>query len=150
MEKLIIDSMDNQRLDQFLLDKLDMSRSKIKKMIENEKILVNARPTKGSYKVKKDDVVTVLPFEEQISLKPEQMDLDIVYEDEDVIVVNKKNGVVVHPAPGNYEHTLVNGLLAHAKLSSINGEFRPGVVHRIDAYTTGLLVFAKNDEAHAF
>ena len=79
---------------------------------------------------------------------PEKMDLDIVYEDEDVIVVNKKNGMVVHPAVGNKHGTLVNGLLYHSKLSDINGEFRPGIVHRIDAYTTGLLVIAKNNEAH--
>ena len=79
---------------------------------------------------------------------PEKMDLDIVYEDDDIIVVNKENGVVVHPAVGNKSGTLVNGLLYHSKLSDINGEFRPGIVHRIDAYTTGLLVVAKNNEAH--
>ena len=86
-----------------------------------------------------------------MSVEPEKMDLDIVYEDDDVIVINKPNGMVVHPAAGNYSGTLVNGLMYYSKnLSTINGEFRPGIVHRIDAYTTGLLVVAKNDKAHEF
>ena len=97
---------------------------------------------------KGDQILSEEYVEEEMKAVPEKMDLDIVYEDEDVIVVNKANGVVVHPAVGNKNGTLVNGLLYHSKLSDINGEFRPGIVHRIDAYTTGLLVVAKNNEAH--
>ena len=103
---------------------------------------------KSGYMVKLHDKVSVDHEEENMDVLPEKMDLDIVYEDEDVIVVNKANGIVVHPAPGNYHGTLVNGLLYHSELSGKNGKFRPGIVHRIDAYTTGLLMVAKNDKAH--
>lgn len=150
---MIIKVEDNfSRLDSFLIDKLSMSRSKIQSMIKNGDILVNGSSIKSSYIVKIDDVIEVnFRDEEVISANAEKMDLDIVYEDDDVIVVNKANGVVVHPAVGNTSGTLVNGLLYHSKsLSSINGEFRPGIVHRIDAYTTGLLMVAKNDKAHEF
>ena len=142
---------DGLRLDSFLIDKLSKSRSKIQAMIKNGNILVNSSLVKSSYIVKKDDIidVTEVSCDDVLTAVPEKMDLDIVYEDDDVIVVNKKNGVVVHPAVGNNTGTLVNGLLYHSKnLSSINGEFRPGIVHRIDAYTTGLLMIAKNDRAH--
>ena len=141
---------DSTRIDNFLSNLLDLSRTHIQKMCSDEYILVNNMKVKSSYKVKKDDVITIedMPVQE-MSAKPEKMDLDIVYEDDDVIVVNKQNGVVVHPAVGNNSGTLVNGLLYHAKtLSNINGEFRPGIVHRIDAYTTGLLMIAKNNYAH--
>ena len=106
--------------------------------------------TVKSYLLKKGDRI-VLPVlkEKEFSLEPVNLHLEIVYEDEDVIVVNKPNKLVVHPAPGNYTNTLVNGLLYHSKnLSQVNGEFRPGIVHRIDADTTGLLMVAKNDQAH--
>ena len=97
----------------------------------------------------KNDEITLEYVETENHLKPEKMDLNIVYEDNDIIVINKPNGLVVHPAPGNYEHTLANGLAYYSNsLSDINGEFRPGIVHRIDAYTTGLLVVAKNNKAH--
>ncbi|MBP3461754.1 MAG: RluA family pseudouridine synthase [Bacilli bacterium] len=139
----------NVRLDQYLTKKLDYSRSKVEKLIKENNILVNNKETKKSYILKENDIINIKEIdEEEIYIEPEKMDLDIVYEDDDVIVVNKENGVVVHPAPGNYKHTLVNGLMYHSKLSSINGEFRPGIVHRIDAYTTGLLMVAKNDKAH--
>ena len=140
------------RLDNYLLSHLDMSRSKIQSMIKNGSILVNDSISKASYIVKEDDVIFVSEIHEEImSASPEKMDLDIVYEDDDVIVVNKSNGVVVHPAVGNLSGTLVNGLMYHSKnLSSINGEFRPGIVHRIDRDTTGLLMVAKNDRAHEF
>ena len=139
----------NVRLDQYLTKKLDYSRSKVEKLIKEKNILVNNKETKKSYILKENDIINIKEIdEEEINIEPEKMDLDIVYEDDDVIVVNKENGVVVHPAPGNYKHTLVNGLMYHSKLSSINGEFRPGIVHRIDAYTTGLLMVAKNDKAH--
>lgn len=145
-------SSDFDRLDSYLISKLDKSRSKIQSMIKGGNILVNGNVVKPSYVVKLGDIIDVDDIQEEVlSASPEKMDLDIVYEDDDVIVVNKANGVVVHPAVGNTSGTLVNGLMYHSKnLSSINGEFRPGIVHRIDAYTTGLLMVAKNDKAHEF
>jgi len=150
MREIKIEENKNIRIDSYLTDTLDLSRSKISKMIKDEAILVNNKPTKNSYILKENDIILINEYEEEaITCSPEPMDLDIVYEDEDVIVVNKANGVVVHPAIGNNHGTLVNGLLYYSKkLSSINGEFRPGIVHRIDAYTTGLLMVAKNDKAH--
>lgn len=144
-----ISEVDNERIDTYLSKLLDISRSKASKMLENH-VAVNGNKVKNSYVVKQGDTIQVQPFEEEsMEALPEKMDLDIIYEDDDVIVVNKENGMVVHPAIGNTHHTLVNGLLYHAKeLSSRNGEFRPGIVHRIDAYTTGLLMVAKNDKAH--
>ena len=137
----------NIRIDKYLEQNTEYSRSKIEKLIKDGNILVNDKPVKKSYTVKTDDIIDINYVDEEINIEPEKMDLDIVYEDDDVMVVNKPNGMVVHPAPGNYHHTLVNGLMYHSKLSSINGEFRPGIVHRIDAYTTGLLMIAKNDKA---
>ena len=151
MQKIKIDEQfKNQRIDSYLPQVLDVSRSKVSKMIKNEEILVNGKKTKNSYILKEIDLVEVGEIKEEImQALPEKMDLDIIYEDDDVIVVNKPNGMVVHPAVGNKSKTLVNGLLYHSKnLSTINGEFRPGIVHRIDAYTTGLLMVAKNDKAH--
>lgn len=141
---------ENDRIDNFLSNNTEISRSKISKMIKEKKVLVNDLPIKASYTLKSGDIISMEEYvEEQINVEPEKMDLDIVYEDSDVIVVNKKNGVVVHPAVGNPKGTLVNGLLYHSKeLSDINGEFRPGIVHRIDAYTTGLLMVAKNNFSH--
>lgn len=138
------------RLDTFLAQKLDLSRSKVQTLIAQNKVLVNAKPTKSSYILKENDVIESETYQEEpMDVKPEKMDLDIVYEDDDLLVVNKANGVVVHPAVGNPNGTLVNGLLYHSKnLSSVNGEFRPGIVHRIDADTTGLLVVAKNNKTH--
>ena len=138
------------RIDRYLVENLDYSRSKIEKLIKNKDILVNDKEIKKSYILKENDIIDIKEIdEEEINIEPEKMDLDIVYEDNDVIVVNKANKVVVHPACGNRSGTLVNGLLYHSKnLSSINGEFRPGIVHRIDADTTGLLMIAKNDKAH--
>ena len=138
----------NVRVDIYLSKLLDVSRSKISKL----NIIVNGKEVKSSYIVKENDVIEIPELKkEEIKAEPEKMDLGIVYEDDDVIVVNKPNGMVVHPAIGNTKHTLVNGLLYHSKeLSKNNGEFRPGIVHRIDAYTTGLLMVAKNDKAHDF
>lgn len=149
MVKLEVNS-DFDRLDSFLISKVDKSRSKIQSMIKSGNIRVNGNVVKPSCYLHIGDIVEVDDVvEEVLSANPEKMDLDIVYEDDDVIVVNKANGVVVHPAVGNTTGTLVNGLMYHSKnLSSINGEFRPGIVHRIDAYTTGLLMVAKNDRAH--
>ena len=135
------------RLDNFLAEVLEVSRSQITKMIKAKEVLVNDKLVKPGFMLKEDDVITVNHVEDD-GVKPEKMDLDIVYEDDDVIVVNKANGVVVHPGAGNHSGTLVNGLLYHTKLSDINGEVRPGIVHRIDAYTTGLLMIAKNNKAH--
>lgn len=139
-----------KRIDGYLIEKLNLSRSKIQKMIEEEFILLNGKPVKNSASVKTGDVITVEEQkEEEMNAEPENIPLHIVYEDSDIIVVNKENGMVVHPAVGNTRGTLVNALLYHSKtLSNINGEFRPGIVHRIDAFTTGLLVVAKNNQAH--
>ena len=136
------------RLDNFLTDIMDESRSQITKMIKNGEVLVNGKKVKAGFLVKKGDNITVNHEFISTDITPEKMDLDIVYEDDDVIVVNKENGVVVHPGAGNYNHTLVNGLLYHTNLSNVNGTVRPGIVHRIDAYTTGLLMVAKNNKAH--
>lgn len=143
---------DSGRIDAYLAGITEYSRSKISKMLSDGTIKVNNELVKNSYQLKENDTITMGEYvEEEMSASPEEMDLDIIYEDEDVIVVNKANGIVVHPAVGNNHGTLVNGLLHHSKnLSSNNGEFRPGVVHRIDAYTTGLLMIAKNNEAHDF
>lgn len=141
----------NERIDKYLSSKLDdnFSRAKIQKLIDEELILVNNKVIKSSYKVSNGDVILITDKEEDMSVKPEKMDIDIVYEDDDVMVINKKSGVVVHPAPGNYSGTLVNGLMYLSKdLSHVNGEFRPGIVHRIDKDTSGLLIVAKNDKAH--
>ena len=141
----------NERIDKYLSSKLDdnFSRAKIQKLIDEELILVNDKVIKSSYKVSNGDVILITDKEEDMSVKPEKMDIDIVYEDNDVMVINKKSGVVVHPAPGNYSGTLVNGLMYLSKdLSHVNGEFRPGIVHRIDKDTSGLLIVAKNDKAH--
>ena len=150
--QIIVENSNNIRIDNYLIDKIDKSRSKIQSMIKNGNILVNNSVVKVSYIVKESDIINITELKEEVmDVNPEKMDLDIIYEDDDVIVVNKENGVVVHPAVGNNSGTLVNGLLYHSKsLSNLNGEFRPGIVHRIDAYTTGLLMIAKNDKSHEF
>ena len=151
MQEIKVSEDLNVRIDNYLSNVLDESRSKITKMIKDNYILVNNKSTKASYIPKQGDIINIEEYIENMDVLPEKMDLDIVYEDDDVIVINKGNGVVVHPAVGNNSGTLVNGLMYHSKnLSSINGEFRPGIVHRIDAYTTGLLMIAKNDKAHNF
>lgn len=139
------------RLDTYLAAILDgISRSYIQKLISEQRILINSRPVKANYKIKTADQVFVeIPDVAPIDILPEPMDLDIVYEDGDMLIVNKPMGMVVHPAHGHYHGTLVNGLLAHCTdLSGINGKMRPGIVHRIDKDTSGLLMIAKNDMAH--
>lgn len=143
----VVVKKENIRLDQYLVEELGISRSQVLKMIKNDEVLVNGKKMKSGYNVINGDIIDV-NHEENNDILPEKMDLDIVYEDEYLLVVNKPNGMVVHPAPGNYHGTLVNGLLAHGKLSDVNGEFRPGIVHRIDAYTTGLLMVAKTNKVH--
>ncbi len=139
------------RLDKYLTSVLDLSRSNIQNLLIEGKILVNDKKVKSNYLLKMNDVIEIKSKEKDKnnSISLEKIDLDIVYEDEDLIVVNKPSGLVVHPAVGNQSGTLVNALLYHTNnLSSINGEVRPGIVHRIDADTSGLLVVAKNDKAH--
>lgn len=138
----------NIRLDNYLIDKLDSSRSKIQKLIKNNSILVNDKKTKSSYLVKTGDIITITDVKEESSnIEPEDIKLDIVYEDEYLLVINKPSGMVVHPGCGNRNHTLVNALMHHSKLSNLDN-IRPGIVHRIDAYTSGLLMVAKDDKTH--
>lgn len=143
----------NLRIDKYLSMMIEgKSRSFLQGLIDEEKVLINGKAIKSNYKLKKGDVIEVtLPEPIELDVKAEKIAINIVYEDEDVIVVNKEKGMVVHPAPGNYTGTLVNALLYHCKdLSGINGVIRPGIVHRIDKDTSGILVIAKNDEAHNF
>ncbi len=144
----------NIRIDKYLSDEMqDVSRSRIQKLIENNLIKVNGKSIKSNYKVMAEDVIDViLPELEVPQIEPEDIPLDIVYEDNDIIVVNKPKGMVVHPAAGHYTGTLVNALMYHCldNLSGINGVLRPGIVHRIDMNTTGVLVACKNDYSHNF
>ena len=141
-----------ERLDKWLAERLpELTRSAIQRMMEEGGITVNSRPVEKNYKLRVGDTVAVEQSQpKEIDILPEDMPLDIVYEDKDLLVLNKSKGVVVHPAPGNYTGTLVNGLMFHCRdsLSGINGELRPGIVHRIDKNTSGLLVVAKSDAAH--
>ena len=144
---------ENKRIDKYLSEVLNgKSRSYIQGLIEKENIKVNNKNIKSNYKLKENDEILIsMPEAIELEVVAEDIPLDILYEDNDVIVINKPQGMVVHPAPGNYTKTLVNALLYHCKdLSTINGVIRPGIVHRIDKDTTGVLVVAKNDEAHNF
>lgn len=138
------------RIDKLLCSELGLSRKRAADLLDDGRVTINGVIPKASQKVQLNDVVEAeLPEPENTDVLPEKMDLDIVYEDSDIIVINKPRGLVVHPAPGHYSGTLVNGLLEHCKdLSGINGVMRPGIVHRIDKDTTGLIVAAKNDLAH--
>ncbi len=149
MQIVINEELVGKRLDVLITENTEYSRSKVASLIKSDNILLNNSKTKAGYITRLNDIIDIKYVTEDTTANPEEMDLDIVYEDDDVMVINKANGVVVHPAPGNYTGTLVNGLLYHSNnLSSVNGEFRPGIVHRIDADTTGLLMIAKNDKAH--
>ena len=153
MEKeltLTIDDALTGRIDKVLGHHFSQfSRSHLQKWIEEANVKVHGQVVKPKYKLAVGDQVVITPEAPQkIDLAPENIPLDIVYEDDDVVVVNKPQGMVVHPAPGHPNHTLVNALLYHCPLSTINGEFRPGIVHRIDKDTSGLLMVAKNDMAH--
>ena len=141
------------RLDKYISDMTGplLSRSFLQKIIKNNEVFVNSSPKKPSYKVALgDDVYFTVPDAENCNITPEDIPLDILYEDDDVIVVNKPKGMVVHPAAGHFEHTLVNALMYHCgdSLSGINGVMRPGIVHRIDMNTTGSIIACKNDNAH--
>lgn len=155
MEKheFILDSEDEgKRLDVFLADNLeDYSRSYLQKLIKEKRALINQEPGKNRTLLKEGDEVTIeIPEPKPLEIKAENIPIEIVYEDEALLVVNKPQGMVVHPGAGNYEGTLVNALMHHCqgKLSSINGVIRPGIVHRIDKDTSGLLMVAKTDQAH--
>lgn len=150
---LIYDAFEPLRLDVFVTEKASVSRSRAAQLIDAENVLVNGKVVAKNAKLKSGDSVEItLPDPEPLDVTPENIPLDIVYEDDFLLVVNKPKGMVVHPAAGNFEHTLVNALLYHCKgsLSGINGIMRPGIVHRIDKDTSGLLMVAKNDYAHNF
>lgn len=139
----------NIRVDQYLAVELDMSRSKIQKLIKDEKVLINGKKTSSNYILKPVDLIEVIgDLEEVIDIVAEDIPLDVLYEDDDLLIVNKRSGMVVHPAVGNYSKTLVNALMYRFSLSSGSSPIRPGIVHRIDKDTSGLLVVAKNDWAH--
>mgnify|MGYP000105047640 CR=1 FL=1 len=141
-----------ERIDRFLSCKLEeLSRSYIQKLIKEEKVTVSGKIVKANYKLSEEDEITIeIPDACEPDILPENIPLDILYEDKDILVVNKPKGMVVHPAAGHYSGTLVNALMYHCKdsLSGINGVMRPGIVHRIDMDTTGSLLVCKNDEAH--
>ncbi|MBS5794546.1 MAG: RluA family pseudouridine synthase [Clostridiales bacterium] len=152
LEFLVLKYDEDKRIDNFLNNNLeDVSRNRIQKLIEEKQVLVNNKSINKNYKIKENDKI-IINIEEpkEIDILPENIPLNIVYEDEDVILVNKPQDMVVHPANGHYSHTLVNALMYHCKdnLSGINGVMRPGIVHRIDKDTSGILIVAKNDKAH--
>ena len=148
----ITEEYDGERIDKCLSMLIDsLSRSFIQKIIKDDQVFVNGKTVKGSFTVKTDDeVLFQLPDSQKPDIEPENIPLDVLYEDDDVIVVNKPKGMVVHPAAGHYSGTLVNALMYHCgdRLSGINGVMRPGIVHRIDMDTTGSIIICKNDIAH--
>ncbi len=152
METFVVKKVEvNSRIDSYLAKKEELSRVTIQRLINEEKILVNNKKTKASYKIQENDTITVEQEEaKEIELKAQDIPVEIIYEDKDIIVVNKPKGMVVHPANGNPDGTLVNAIMAICKdsLSGIGGEIRPGIVHRIDKDTSGILIIAKNDKAH--
>lgn len=146
------DEVENIRLDVYLTgqEELALTRSRIQKLIEDNLVLVNDSSTKSNYKLRRGDKITLfLPPPQELKVEAEDIPVEIIYEDQDLIVINKPQGMVVHPAHGNYSGTVVNALLAHCQdLSGIGGIMRPGIVHRLDKDTSGLLMIAKNDLAH--
>ena len=147
-----VESEEGERIDKYLAGEMeDVTRSRIQKLIKEDRVEVNGKPVKANYRLCFDDEVHVsIPELKEPEIAPEDIPLDILYEDDDLIIVNKPKGMVVHPAPGHYSGTLVNALMFHcgSRLSGINGVMRPGIVHRIDMDTTGSLVVCKNDAAH--
>ena len=154
MEKFIVkESQNNLRLDKVLVAFLcDKSRNYISKLIDDGNCFVNDKEAKTSLKVKPGDVISIdIPEDKPLDVKEEDIPLNIIYEDEDILIIDKPQGLVVHPSNGHWEHTLVNAIMHHCKdLSGINGVIRPGIVHRIDKDTSGLICVAKNDTAHNF
>ncbi len=150
MKKIISDNK-GKRIDAYISEKEEITRTAVQRLIEEGKILVNGKEQKSSYKVSIGDIITIEEVEAKpIELKAQDIPIEIIYEDNDIIVVNKPKGMVVHPGNGNPEGTLVNAIMAICKdsLSGIGGEIRPGIVHRLDKDTSGLLIVAKNDKAH--
>lgn len=152
MKKIIVNQNDiGKRIDSYIATNTELSRTNIQRLIEEGKVLVNLKNTKVSYKVQENDEITIEEEKpKETSLKAQNIPIEVLYEDNDIIVVNKPKGMVVHPANGNPDGTLVNAVMAICKdsLSGIGGEIRPGIVHRIDKDTSGVLVIAKNDKAH--
>lgn len=151
MEKIIVESEDKKRIDAFVAENTEYSRVAVQRLIDEQKILVNGKPTKSSYKVQKGDEIKIEKVvAKEISLEAQEIPIDVLYEDDDIIVINKPKGMVVHPANGNPDGTLVNAVMAICKdsLSGIGGEIRPGIVHRLDKDTSGVIIVAKNDKAH--
>lgn len=151
-EYIVLEEDKGQRLDTYIA-KIDenITRTSAQRLIEEENILVNGKKQKVSYKIQNNDKITIeIPEPKQIELKAQNIPLDVIYEDSDIIVINKPKGMVVHPANGNPDGTLVNAILSRCKdsLSGIGGEIRPGIVHRLDKDTSGLLIVAKNDKSH--
>lgn len=148
----VSDETSGVRIDKWLSENIDeLSRASVQKLLKEGNILINSGAVNKNYKLRKNDVIDInIPDPVILDVLPQDIPIDIVYEDDDLLVVNKPKGMVVHPAAGNYDNTLVNALLYHCKgrLSGINGVIRPGIVHRIDKYTSGLLIVAKNDNAH--
>jgi len=152
VEKITAQESDiNKRIDVFVSERFDLTRSSVQKMIENNNITVNNLNKEKNYKIKSGDVIEIsLTEPQEINIAAQDLNLDVLYEDEHLIVINKRQGMTVHPSQQNYEDTLVNALLHHCKgsLSGINGEIRPGIVHRLDKDTSGVMIAAKNDKAH--
>ena len=151
-EIIVEQSEEKNRLDSYIASKdSELSRSMIKKLLEDGKITVNGEITKASYKVQLNDKIEIdIEKPKEVKLEAQEIPLDVIYEDNDILVVNKQKGLVVHPGNGNLDGTLANAVMAHCKdsLSGIGGELRPGIVHRLDKDTSGLLIIAKNDKAH--
>lgn len=151
MEQILVEE-EGFRIDRYLAkQKPELSRSMIQKLIEDHAVLVNQKPVRTSYQIRKQDQITIqIPEVKESNMKAQDIPIDIIYEDQDILVVNKPKGMVVHPANGNPDGTLVNAIMAKCKdgLSGIGGELRPGIVHRLDKDTSGLLIVAKNDQAH--
>ncbi len=151
MKILLCSITNNERIDKYLSAIFsDYSRNFFSRLINDKKVLVNNKVQKNSYKIRKKDLIEI-EFEQpkKINLTPQKIDIEILYEDSDIVVINKPSGIVVHPSAGHYDNTIVNALLYHCSdLSSISGEIRPGIVHRLDKKTSGILIVAKNDKAH--
>lgn len=151
IELEVLEGQSNIRIDKYIADHTDLTRSRIQSMIKEGLVVVNGSSVKSNYKVNNQDRISIEEIApEEVDIVPEDIPIEILYEDEDVLVVNKPKDMVVHPAPGHYSGTLVNAIMYHCKdnLSGINGQIRPGIVHRIDKDTTGSLIVCKNDIAH--
>lgn len=149
-EIIKVEEVSGERIDSFLAKRLDLTRTRVQELIKSEQVKVNNKKIKSSYKIEEnDEIEVIIPEIEEVEIMPENIKIDIVFEDKDIAIINKQAGLVVHPAQGHYSGTLVNAILYHIKdLSGINGEIRPGIVHRLDKDTSGLIIIAKNDKAH--